>query len=120
MADINQIRTGLAAFYDKEIRPTLPPMKGVIYGTAIGVALAKPEKMLEKILPAARMLGVIDENGDADVDTLAKELKKQMNASGGEVRIEFGLNILNAADRDVFRFTGQDVDRLLDYIKGSR
>jgi hypothetical protein len=116
MASIDQIRMGLAAYYDKEIRPTLPQTKGIIYGAAVGIALAKPEKMIAKILPAAQMLGIIDESGNVDIETMAREVKKQMAASGGEIRTEIGLNALNPADRDVFRFTGQDVDRLLDYI----
>lgn len=117
MASINQIRAGLASFFDAEIKPTLPGMKGIIYGTAVGLALAKPERMLEKIIPAAQMIGIMDADNQIDVDTLAKEIKKQMAGAGGEMRIELGLNPLNVADRDIFRFTGNDVDKLLDHIK---
>jgi hypothetical protein len=116
MASIDQIRMGLVAFYDKEIRPTLPQTKGIIYGAAVGIAMAKPERMLAKIMPAAQMLGIIDEAGNVDIDTMAREIKKQMAANGGEIRMEVGLNALNPADHDVFRFTAQDIDRLIDYI----
>ena len=117
MATINQIRAGLAAYYDTEIRQTLPGMKGIVYGAAVGLALAKPEKLLAKVLPAAQMLGIVEDDGQIDVDTLAREIKKQMASAGGEMRFEIGLNPLNVADVDIFRFTVNDVDRLLDHIK---
>ena len=117
MASIDQIRAGLAAFYDNEIRKTLPQTKGIIYGAAVGMALAKPEKLIAKILPAAQMLGIMDEGGNVDIETMTREIKKQIAASGGEIRMELNLNMFNPADRDVFRFTAQDVDRLIDYIR---
>lgn len=117
MTSIDQIRVGLAAFFDHEIKPTLPKMKGILYGTAVGLVLAKPEKLLEKVVPAAMMLGIMDDSGQVDMDTLGRELKKQMTAADGEIRVELKLNPLNPADSDVFRFTPRDVDMLLDMIR---
>lgn len=116
MASIDQIRVGIAAFFDQVIRPTLPGMKGVLYGTAVGIALAKPERLLEKVMPAAKMMGIMDESGQVDVTTLARELKKQMAAAGGEMRVELKLNPLNPADVEVFKFNQSDVDTLADMI----
>lgn len=116
MASIDQIRVGLAAFFDQVIKPTLPGMKGIIYGTAVGLALSKPEKLIAKAAPAAQILGIMDDNGNVDVATLARELKKQMVAAGGELRVELKLNPLNPAEAEVFRFSPGDVDMLADLI----
>ena len=116
MASIDQIRVGLAAFFDQVIKPTLPGMKGILYGTAVGLALAKPEKMVAKVAPTAQLLGIMGEDGQVDVVTLARELKKQMAAAGGELRVELKLNPLNPAEVEVFRFTPGDVDMLADLI----
>lgn len=117
MASLNQIRAALAVYYDTEIRPTLPDVKGRILGLAVGVILAKPEAMLQKILPAAQMMGVIDENGEVDVDLLAVEAKKNLFGKDGVLEIKKALNPLNPADVDVFRFRPADVDKLMDIIK---
>lgn len=116
MASIDQIRVALAAYFDRVIRPTLPGMKGILYGTAVGLALAKPEKLLEKVIPTAKMLGVVDDSGQIDIETLGRELKKQMIASGGELRVELKLNPLNPAEVEVFRFVPGDIDVLLNLI----
>jgi hypothetical protein len=117
MASINQIRAALAVFYDQEIKPTLPDMKGKILGLAVGVALAKPEAMIAKIMPAAKMMGVIDESGEVDVDLLAHEAKKNLFAGDGVFEIKKNLNPFNPADVDVFRFRAGDLDKLLEIIK---
>ena len=116
MASVDQIRVGLAAFFDQVVRPTLPGMKGVLYGTAVGIALAKPERLLEKVMPTAKMIGIMDESGQIDIVTLARELKKQMAAAGGEMRVELKLNPLNPAEVEVFRFTPGDIDMLAEMI----
>lgn len=117
MASIDQIRVALAAYYDQVIKPTLPGLKGILYGTAVGLAMAKPEKIIEKMMPAAKMLGIMDDNGQVDVDALAREVKKQIASAGGEMRVELRLNPMNPAEVDVFRFVGNDVDVLLDLIR---
>lgn len=117
MASIDQIRAALAVYYDQEIRPTLPEAKGRIIGLGVGVALAKPESYLAKILPAAQMMGIIDEKGAVDVDTLAREAKKNLFGADGVFEIRKALNPFNPADVDVFRFKPTDVDKLLDIIK---
>ena len=117
MASINQIRAALAVYYDQEIKPTLPEVKGRIIGLGVGVALAKPEAYLAKILPTAQMMGVIDDKGEVDVDLLAREAKKNLFGTDGVFEIRKAMNPFNPADVDVFRFKPADVDKLLDIIK---
>ena len=117
MANIDQIRAALAVYYDQEIRPTLPDMKGKILGLGIGIALAKPEIYLEKILPTAKMMGVVDDKNDVDIDMLAREAKKNLFGSDGVFEIRKNMNPFNPADVDVFRFKPADIDKLLDIVK---
>ena len=117
MANINQIRAALAVYYDQEIRPTLPDIKGRILGLAVGVVLAKPEAWIGKLLPAAQLMGIVDEAGNVDVDLLAQEAKKNLFGKDGVFEIRKALNPLNPADVDVFRFKPADVDKLVDIIR---
>ena len=117
MANIDQIRTALAIYYDEEIKPTLPEIKGRMMGFAIGVALAKPEAWLGRILPMAQMMGAISDSGDVDVELLAREAKKNLFGKDGIFEIRKNFNPINPADIDVFRFRPADVDKLMDIIK---
>lgn len=117
MASIDQIRTALTMFYDQEIKPTLPDVKGKLYGVAVGVAMAKPEATLSKIMPAAKMMGIIDEGGMVALDILARELKKNVFDENGKFRFELKLNPFRPDDVDVFIFTPGDIDKLLDIIR---
>ena len=117
MASIDQIRTALAMYYDEELKPTLPEMKGRIFGFALGVTLAKPDAWLGRIIPIARAMGAISENGDVDVDLLAREAKKNLFGKDGVFEIRKNLNPLNPADIDIFRFHPADVDALMRYIE---
>ena len=117
MASMNQIRAALAVFFDQEIKPTLPDIKGKLLGVAVGVALAKPEAFLAKVIPVAQMMGVVDGDGEVDVDLLAREIKKNLFSGDGVFEIKKSLNPFNPADVDVFRFHAADIDKLLDIIK---
>lgn len=117
MASMDQIRRALAVFYDEEIRPTLPDIKGRVLGFGLGVALAKPENWIAGILPMARTMGAIDEAGDVDVELLSREAKKNLFGADGVFEIRKNLNPFNPADVDVFRFRPADVDKLLDIIR---
>ena len=117
MKHIDQIRMGVTSFYDEEIRTALPTMKGIAYGMMIGAAMAKPEGWMKKIAPGAQLLSMMDEEGNIEIETLAKLLKEQMTAGGGKIQFEIGINPMNAADKDRFVFTAADVDKLMAHIE---
>lgn len=116
MKSIDQIRMGITKYYDTEIRGALPGVKGAVYGMIIGTALARPEALIAKIAPAAQTMGIMDENGNVELEALADEAKKQIAASGGKIDIEIGINPINVADKDRFVFTAADVDKLMRCI----
>ena len=72
MATIDQIMRAVTRFADNEVLPRLPTGKGI--GAGILLALVM-EGGKEKILalrehPAVKMMGVMDENGNVDVEKL--------------------------------------------------
>lgn len=116
MESINKIRNAIAVFYDTEIRPTLPDAKGRLIGFGIGVALAKPEVWIGKVLPIAQAIGAADEQGNVDVDMLAREAKKSLFGNDGVYELKIAMNPFKPADLDVFRFKPADVDKLVEII----
>ena len=108
---------GVTRFYDTEIRPALPGIKGVAYGMMIGAAMAKPQAWLAKVAPGAQLLSLMDEAGSIDVELIAQLLKDQIKMSGGKIEFEIGINPMNAADKDKFAFSAADVDKLIGCIE---
>lgn len=119
MASIDQIRVAVTTFFDREIRHTLPDAKGKLYGMAVGVAMAHPERTFAKLFAAARMMGAMDDDGDIDVELLAKEAKKNLFSGGEDFKMELAINPFKPGDVDVFKFSGGDVDKLLEYIRNA-
>lgn len=116
MKHIDEIRAGVTSFFDAEIRPALPAMKGVAYGMMIGAAMAKPQAWLSKIMPGAQAIAMMDGEGNVEIEILAQLLRDQIKASGGKIQFEIGINPMNPADKDRFVFTAADIDKLLEHI----
>lgn len=110
MKSVEQVARGVALYYDEYIRPSLSGGKGVLYGVAIGSALAHPERMLSRYGGLLETIGLV-ENGQIDIDTLASEMRKQMGKGDGKLPV----HILN----DDFTFTVSDVDTLVNCIERS-
>lgn len=111
MVTINKIEQGIAAYLDGELMPKLPStgIEKVLAGTALSLAIRKSGGILEgyKDNKAMQMLGVMDVEGNVDVDILAEELKKNIPAEGVTIDIPIiGTLIIKS----------EDVDKLHEYI----
>ena len=115
MVNTNQIKRGLANFADAEIVSKIPggTMKKTLVGTAIGLYIGNMDKILSNGLknPFVSALGVIDEAGNVDIDTLADALKK--NISDGGVRVDLDFMGFHLGDMTLHR---QDIDVLRTHI----
>ena len=111
MATIDKVAMGAARFFDTEVRPSLHGAKAILYGVAVGMAISNANKMAEKYMSMLKMIGAADDDGNIDVEAVGAELKRQMKASGGTMKIEIG-----GANKDEFTFDPSDVDHLIDYI----
>jgi hypothetical protein len=92
MATIEQIKRGLATFVDKEMlaKMQIGSFQRVMIGTGIGLALSNLDKTLRFDNPIISMLGVVNEDGTINIDSVASELKKNIPDEG----MRFDLDIL--------------------------
>ena len=111
MVAISKIEQGIAAYLDSELMPQLPNtgIEKVLAGTAMSLAIRRSGKILDgyKNNKAVQMLGLMDAEGNVDVDVLAEELKKNIPAEG----VKIDVPIIGA-----MTFHKEDVDKLHEYI----
>lgn len=111
MVAINKIEKGVAAYLDGELMPKLPSsgLERVLTGTALSLAIRRSGTIIAgyKDNKAVQMLGIMDANGNVDVDALAEELKKNIPTEGVKVDVP----IIGA-----LTFHKDDVDKLYEYI----
>ena len=112
MVNTNQIKRGLANFVDAEILNKIPggTMKKTLLGAAAGLYIANMDKTITNISqnPLIAALGVINEAGEVDIDTLTDALKKIIPDVGVHVDLDLaGFHIgdmtLHRSDIDVLR-----------------
>lgn len=111
MVSIDKIEQGIAAYLDSELMPKLPTsgFEKVLAGTAMSLAIRRSGAIIDgyKSNKVVQMLGVMDSEGNVDVDILAEELKKNIPKEGMKV----DLPIIGGVT-----FHKDDVDKLYEYI----
>lgn len=111
MVAISKIEQGIAAYLDSELMPKLPNtgIEKVLAGTAMSLVISRSGKILDgyKNNKAVKMLGLMDADGNVDVDVLAEELKKNIPAEG----VKIDVPIIGT-----MTFHKEDVDKLHEYI----
>lgn len=113
MVSIDQIEKGIASYLDTELMPNLPQngIQKLIAGTAISLAIKNlgPTIMGYQDNQFVKMLHIMDNEGNVDIDTLKTELKKNMPEEGISVEVP----VLGA-----MRFRKGDIDILYNHITG--
>lgn len=111
MVTIKKIEQGVAAYLDSELIPKLPStgLEKVLAGTALSLAIRRSGTIIAgyKDNKVVQMLGIMDTEGNVDVDVLAEELKKNIPSEG--VRVD--VPVIGA-----LTFHKDDVDKLYEYI----
>lgn len=112
MTPFSHIQKGVAAYLDKELMPLLndSTWKRVAAGTVISLAIARADQYIPILQenPFIKALGIMDEAGNIDLDTLVPEIKKNVPSEGMKVDIPMlGTMTLHSSD----------VDKLHNYIK---
>lgn len=111
MVTIGKIEQGIAAYLDSEVMPQLPTegFEKVLAGTAISLLIRRSGKILDgyKNNKTVQMLGIMDADGNVDVDMLAEELKKNVPTEGVKIEVP----IIGK-----MTFHKDDVDKLHEYI----
>lgn len=111
MATLAQVKAGAAAYIEQEIISKIGGWQKWIAGAVVARALDRADMIFEQLRqnPAVQLLGVIDDGGNIDIDTLYGDFKKQ--AQRGSIMIDvpmIGRLTLNEGD----------VDKIYQSIKG--
>lgn len=111
MATLAQVKAGAAAYIEQEIISKIGGWQKWVAGAAVSMALNRADAIFETLRqnPAVQLLGIIDGDGNIDVDTLYTEFKKQ--AQRGPISFDvpmIGKLTLNEGD----------VDKIYQSIKG--
>lgn len=111
MVSIGKIEQGVAAYLDTEVMPKFPNsgFEKVLAGTAMSIIIRRSGRIVEsyKDNKAVQMLGLMDSEGNVDIDILAEELKKNFPKDGMKVDVP----IIGS-----MTFHKEDVDKLHEYI----
>ena len=110
MVTIDQAMRGAAKFADNEIIPHLPMGKGIGAGIALALIMDGGKVQLLKLRenPAVQMMGIMDEEGNIDLDRLYNAARTRV---GGK-KIPLTIPVIGE-----LRFDVNDVDRLYKYIQ---
>lgn len=114
MATLNDLQSGIVRYVDNELMPKLPQsgLEKIVVGTALGLILKRNFSKIEsfKDHPIVKLTGIVDDEGNIDLDTLATEVKNNMPQTGISVE---------APMIGKMTFKSEDIDKLKQYIEGS-
>ena len=111
MATLAQVKAGAAAYIEQEIIAKIDGWQKWVAGAAVSMALNRADGIFDvlKQNPAIKLLGVIDDSGNIDIEALYTEFKRQ--AQRGPISFDVPM---------VGRLTlnESDVDKIYANIKG--
>lgn len=109
MVTYNQVVNGVSRFVDEEILNKIQGMSKIALGVGTGVMLRRGENLFNalKEQPLIKMLEIVDENDNIDIEIIYEELKKQMG-NGSE---SFNVPMVGK-----ITLTKDDVDKLYALI----
>ena len=110
MVTIDQAMRGVAKYADNEIIPHLPTGKGIGAGIALALIMDGGKAQLLKLRenPAVQMMGIMDEEGNIDLDRLYNAARTRVDGK----KIPLTIPVIGE-----LRFDVNDVDRLYKYIQ---
>lgn len=110
MVTIDQAMRGAAKFADNEIIPHLPMGKGIGAGIALALIMDGGKAQLLKLRenPAVQMMGIMDDEGNIDLDRLYNAARTRVDGK----KIPLTIPVIGE-----LRFDVNDVDRLYKYIQ---
>lgn len=105
-----QVMNGLVNYADNEVMSKLPTSGKWIAGTMMGIATTKTGHLIDSLRDntIVNMLGIIDENGLIDVDTLIEAMKLSADKYG---KIMIDIPLVGKLG-----FTSDDVIKLRTFI----
>lgn len=110
MVTIDQAMRGVAQYADNEIIPHLPTGKGIGAGIALALIMdgGKSRILALKDHPAVQMMGIMDEDGNIDLDRLYNAARPRFDGQ----KLPVTVPIIGE-----LRFDVGDLDKLYKYIQ---
>lgn len=110
MVTIDQAMRGVAQYAENEIIPHLPMGKGIGAGIALALIMdgGKSRILALKDHPAVQVMGIMDEEGNIDLDRLYNAARTRVDGK----KIPWDIPIIGELKFDV-----NDIDRLYKYIQ---
>lgn len=110
MVTIDQAMRGLARYADNEIIPHLPTGKGIGAGIALALIMdgGKSRILALREHPAVQMMGVMDADGNIDLDRLYNAARPRVDGQ----KLPVSIPIIGE-----LRFDVGDLDKLYRYIQ---
>ena len=109
MYSYSKVIDGVAKYIDQEIVNKIPGWKRWVVGSGLGMMMSNTDTIYKELKnnEFVKLLNLMDEQGNINVEALYKELKKQAQKSSINVELPMvGSFILNE----------QDVDKLYNFI----
>lgn len=112
MVTLAQVQNGLVKYLDTEIMPQINGWQKWVFGAAMSVSLSKIATIFNALKENAfiKMLDVVDENDNIDIDTIYQEFRKQAQKGS----ITFDVPLIGMP----LTLNTTDVDKLYQMIKG--
>lgn len=112
MVTLAQVQNGIVKYLDAEITPKIPGWQKWVFGAAVGISLSKITNIFNALKenPFVKMLEVIDENDNIDIDTVYQEFRRQSQKGS----ITFDVPLIGMP----LTLNTTDVDKLYQMIKG--
>lgn len=105
-----QVINGIINYADKEIMVKLPTTGKWVFGTVVNLTYKKVDDVIANIMSNAivNMLGIVDDNGNIDVDNLIVAMKSAADKYGS---ISIDMPLVGK-----LTFSSTDIDALKQYI----
>lgn len=112
MVEFNRVVDGLLRYINKNVYPNLNDFQEVIARIAVARIAGNPETLKQNIIgnPLFRTFAIVDSAGNVDLESLAKELKREIERKG-KVTIEIPMF-------GKMTFVPTDVDEIYKEITG--
>lgn len=106
-----QVINGLISYADNEVMGKLPTTGKWFMGTGIALASNKVSNVVDAMIDntIVKMLGIVDEDRNIDVDTLISAMKESAE--------KYGKLTVNVPLVGNLTFSSDDVERLKNYIR---
>lgn len=110
MVTLNQVQNGIVKYLDSEITPNINGWQKWVFGALASTAMLKTTNIFNALKenPLIKMLEVIDENDNIDIDTLYREFYKQAQKGA----VTFDVPMIGP-----MTINHTDVEKLYRYIK---